>query len=1085
MFFNYTKEVSEYLTTSIKRVYNSVESLNNKIISGISEYNKILETMVKENVHQSLKLIKDSFISIKNDMNNLKIEFTENNKEKAIFMEEMKKFDSFNKDHSDIITNINNLINEIEKSDNIKMANISVSSFTELVENSINKTFKKVDNVNNMADTVINNILEIVNVEISTSLDLLFIMDITGSMGSYLEKTKSNILAIINGIITECPGIDINLGFIGYRDYYESYIDIDFTQDHAKLKSIISSVHASGGGDYPEDVAFALELALKKTWTSNARFAVFVADAPGHGTKYGGDNDEYKGKPERRLIEEMIAEMAEENISLFCLRISSGTDTMYKIFEDIYNDRKSDNTMFLIVDNNLNSIPFYDVVVNNAISVYYLQRKSENQDCLMANDLAIDILESSYGIKNSKIDNNLRFLLGKCSPVLLIPGIFATKLTAQFNCNGLATYEKETTLKEIRLYCGKSVCKDEKKTNEEHSLLVSVSEFSPFKIIKPLGDNEYSACLGHIANYFQNENECQKVKGKNTCFYSKYVKIAYYGGTQDTLKESKCGIEGISDVIQTDLSVGDAVINRIKKVGHSFKAISKELKKKGYKEGFSLGALPNDYRRYLATNNFASNVFKSQINRLYANTGKPVIIIAHSYGTLLTLTNLLKNQNDKEFMKKIKKFIAMAPPFSGSLKLFDAFFHGLQDWDSLVTEFNVFGQYMWFKSLPTIMELRPLSIAPKIFTDSSYKELGDALRDRLEIEKDCKTKDCDVSSIKSKTSAFDKLFKGYFPSLLDPECSYESKIEGNQETLNRKCYTTIYNVGDCPSIITKSVNPNKDDFDKNVYCNKKGKEYFYQGECNNSERNCLDQLYYSDKCPNAYNNIDAVNFLLDRFNKESSEEYGAINKTYFDNYETIKTSVKNSLEYQEKISLIKELPVPPVDTVLLYGSFSPTLAGLVMDDDDFTKTATKYYRGGDETVPTWSSLLTGLKWIYDKKKKSLPQNIQLVEYCSRLSNSGQYQYDPKRNQNFSAIGCKCLDEKKNIYNDEISECSHAEMLNDENLVKYIVSVVNDPKEIDEVTDSKKQAVKNYKPEYDYTGECDKDIYNILNTADLK
>ena len=30
---------------------------------------------------------------------------------------------------------------------------------------------------------------------------------------------------------------------------------------------------------------------------------------------------------------------------------------MYKIFEDIYNDRKSDNTMFLIVDNNLNSIP--------------------------------------------------------------------------------------------------------------------------------------------------------------------------------------------------------------------------------------------------------------------------------------------------------------------------------------------------------------------------------------------------------------------------------------------------------------------------------------------------------------------------------------------------------------------------------------------------------------------------------------------------------------------------------------------------------------------------------------------------------
>ena len=44
-------------------------------------------------------------------------------------------------------------------------------------------------------------------------------MDITGSMNPYLEEVKRNILAIINGIIAECPGIDINLGFIGYRDY--------------------------------------------------------------------------------------------------------------------------------------------------------------------------------------------------------------------------------------------------------------------------------------------------------------------------------------------------------------------------------------------------------------------------------------------------------------------------------------------------------------------------------------------------------------------------------------------------------------------------------------------------------------------------------------------------------------------------------------------------------------------------------------------------------------------------------------------------------------------------------------------------
>jgi len=36
------------------------------------------------------------------------------------------------------------------------------------------------------------------------------------------------------------------------------------------------------------------------------------------------------------------------------------------------------------------------------------------------------------------------------------------------------------------------------------------------------------------------------------------------------------------------------------------------------------------------------------------------------------------------------------------------------------------------KSLPVAIELRPKSIAAKIFTDSSYKELADAIRERLE-----------------------------------------------------------------------------------------------------------------------------------------------------------------------------------------------------------------------------------------------------------------------------------------------------------------------------------------------------------------
>ena len=40
------------------------------------------------------------------------------------------------------------------------------------------------------------------------------------------------------------------------------------------------------------------------------------------------------------------------------------------------------------------------------------------------------------------------------------------------------------------------------------------------------------------------------------------------------------------------------------------------------------------------------------------------------------------------------------------------------------------------------------------------------------------------------------------------------------------------------------------------------------------------------------------------------------------------------------------------------------------------------------------------------------------EYCSRLSDLGQYKYNPNKEQNFGAISCECLDSDKNIYNDK-------------------------------------------------------------------
>ena len=84
-------------------------------------------------------------------------------------------------------------------------------------------------------------------IEMKTSLDLLFVIDITGSMGPYLDEVKIKLIEIINRIIDQSPGIDINLGFIGYRDKGEEYTDIDFTKNINDLKAQIENVNAYGG----------------------------------------------------------------------------------------------------------------------------------------------------------------------------------------------------------------------------------------------------------------------------------------------------------------------------------------------------------------------------------------------------------------------------------------------------------------------------------------------------------------------------------------------------------------------------------------------------------------------------------------------------------------------------------------------------------------------------------------------------------------------------------------------------------------------------------------------------------------------
>jgi uncharacterized protein YegL len=117
-------------------------------------------------------------------------------------------------------------------------------------------------------------------------LDILFVLDTTGSMGEEIERLRNSI-EIINLNISEIsPSPDIRYGLVLYRDIRDEYNTkvIPLNDDLSAFQRQLSTVVSAGGGDGPENLQAALEDALTKiTWRKNGvRLAFIITDAPPH-----------------------------------------------------------------------------------------------------------------------------------------------------------------------------------------------------------------------------------------------------------------------------------------------------------------------------------------------------------------------------------------------------------------------------------------------------------------------------------------------------------------------------------------------------------------------------------------------------------------------------------------------------------------------------------------------------------------------------------------------------------------------------------------------------------------------------------
>ncbi|WP_338848989.1 vWA domain-containing protein [Massilia sp. W12] len=129
-------------------------------------------------------------------------------------------------------------------------------------------------------------------------IELVFVLDTTGSMGGLLEGAKSKIWGIVNDIMQKRGGkAQVKVGLVAYRDREDAYVT-KVTPLSANLDEVyaqLMSFKAEGGGDMPEDVRSAMHDALQKTgWSKKAadtsQILFLVGDAPPH--------DDYRNVPD-------------------------------------------------------------------------------------------------------------------------------------------------------------------------------------------------------------------------------------------------------------------------------------------------------------------------------------------------------------------------------------------------------------------------------------------------------------------------------------------------------------------------------------------------------------------------------------------------------------------------------------------------------------------------------------------------------------------------------------------------------------------------------------------------------------------
>lgn len=259
-----------------------------------------------------------------------------------------------------------------EFSKNIQVFNVDISNFPEIdliLKVSPNYLFRVKDK--NLKLYQNGKPMPIISVDKATyrnkiPVDIILVMDKTGSMIDYIDKVKANIQNFVKSLVMK--GIDYRVGVVTFSDIVDSVYE--FTGNIEELERNLKDIKSIGGGDKNENALEALYAAYKYSFRPDAKKLIMLfTDALFHYRGFNGD-----GKTDLTL-DEVIEMLRQKNISTY---------TIVPLIYDQYKQlsRMTGGKTYNLVDNFNSMLETFSDEISQFYTLKYLYKEDFINDSM-------------------------------------------------------------------------------------------------------------------------------------------------------------------------------------------------------------------------------------------------------------------------------------------------------------------------------------------------------------------------------------------------------------------------------------------------------------------------------------------------------------------------------------------------------------------------------------------------------------------------------------------------------------------------------------------------------------------------------